>query len=962
MSTKNQEWITAIKSHITSIKRSVKCETDNHPLKQIIVRERITKKNSVSSRSTPSSTPSSLIDIHTALEGYDPLTKFALEEIDPLSKIAMQNDLTTKSGNIYKGQNDINNVQTWDARKHHILNQFTTSEKISIISSYLNDDEQEFSVIVKAQSGSIDKVQHRLEQLDQFEEGSQKKFNLSQVEYVRRIDQLNKELVMAWNSEQRVKALKISIQCAKMLSDTDVLQFYPSKFVLITDILDIFGKLVFERLRNKSNYIKPGCKEPTALPVDFSSDMVPECAKETCRNWFYKIASIRELVPRIFVEMAILKSYSFLTSSEYSAALMRLTHMIRGIGNPLVSIYARCYLCRVGVTVTTPGKNNKFLLENFNDFLDLYKHLFTRQIHIELTKQKMEYSSYLTLYSPALDYMLQLIVADASDAILMQILARCEQQNNKFLLLNTIMAGFKPSYISMRALQFIEVITQKSNGEEFPGYVLLRTLGACVTTCPPSVIDRKQILNIAWYHISKIKNPEHYIKCADVWVLFAVQHFMNYEGEFNNILGDIIKHMSMEGVRENFYPELKSIIEKIVESTQDIEAFLIMDNFLPFIDLFQQEKYRSDVCKIILSEYNNDSITSDSIIINTIMFLCGVLHDSINSMSIDDDIRQISEIICGIIRKVDYGQNFEEQLAFYVEARGLFYNLSPVLVQLVHCVNHLSVKVRTIVKGRHTRKTGSFVKACAAYSFITIPSIPSTRTRLEMYLMSGRVALFSNCLGQADVSFKTAISIIPELLEIEEGVTPNEQFLISYLKQFLSTLLVVPDSPEKGVLHLTRVLLNAIKRYRWEHKNNLFEMYLSVLDMLSTMVQETYPYYVDKVESNDTFYGSEPKFIMEVNKVNSIILQELLGILEQLESGHMQATLSLKLVMSLVNRSDMFKNDALSILAVNLWKVSSRQNVININHLVSLKDYLLRKNIVKNDNAFIKYLSAFPGH
>lgn len=31
------------------------------------------------------------------------------------------------------------------------------------------------------------------------------------------------------------------LQCAKLLSDTSVIQFYPSKFVLITDILDTFG-------------------------------------------------------------------------------------------------------------------------------------------------------------------------------------------------------------------------------------------------------------------------------------------------------------------------------------------------------------------------------------------------------------------------------------------------------------------------------------------------------------------------------------------------------------------------------------------------------------------------------------------------------------------------------------------------------------------------------------------------
>lgn len=108
------------------------------------------------------------------------------------------------------------------------------------------------SVIVKAQSGSIDKVQHRLDQLDTFEEGTEKKLNLTQSEYIGQIEQLNKELVLAWNTEQRVKALKIAIQCAKLLADTDVLQFYPSKFVLITDILETFGKIVYDRLKAKA--------------------------------------------------------------------------------------------------------------------------------------------------------------------------------------------------------------------------------------------------------------------------------------------------------------------------------------------------------------------------------------------------------------------------------------------------------------------------------------------------------------------------------------------------------------------------------------------------------------------------------------------------------------------------------------------------------------------------------------
>ena len=45
-------------------------------------------------------------------------------------------------------------------------------------------------------------------------------------------------------------------------------------------------------------------------------DLIPEGTRETTRNWFYKIAIIRELVPRILVEAAILKCYNFL-STEY---------------------------------------------------------------------------------------------------------------------------------------------------------------------------------------------------------------------------------------------------------------------------------------------------------------------------------------------------------------------------------------------------------------------------------------------------------------------------------------------------------------------------------------------------------------------------------------------------------------------------------------------------------------------
>ncbi|XP_042371229.1 VPS35 endosomal protein-sorting factor-like, partial [Plectropomus leopardus] len=136
--------------------------------------------------------------------------------------------------------------------------------------------------------------------------GSQRELlNLSQQDYANRIEELNQSLKEAWASDQKVKALKIVIQCSKLLSDTSVIQFYPSKFVLITDILDTFGRLVYDRIWTM-------CSDPRPLPESFTVDDVNDTAKETCLNWFFKIASIRELLPRFYVEAAILKCNRFL--------------------------------------------------------------------------------------------------------------------------------------------------------------------------------------------------------------------------------------------------------------------------------------------------------------------------------------------------------------------------------------------------------------------------------------------------------------------------------------------------------------------------------------------------------------------------------------------------------------------------------------------------------------------------
>lgn len=101
------------------------------------------------------------------------------------------------------------------------------------------------------------------------------------------------------------------------------------------------------------------------------------------------------------------------------------------------------------------------------------------------------------------------------------------------------------------------------------------------------------------------------------------------------------------------------------------------------MDLFKQETIKVEVCKKILTSCTDVHHTSDPVVINALTYLCCILHDSVNALTVEDETRQIGEILCNIIRKVDHGRDFEKQLNFYVESRAAFANIDAVLHQLV---------------------------------------------------------------------------------------------------------------------------------------------------------------------------------------------------------------------------------------------------------------------------------------
>uniref|UniRef100_A0A8C0BKN4 VPS35 endosomal protein-sorting factor-like n=1 Tax=Buteo japonicus TaxID=224669 RepID=A0A8C0BKN4_9AVES len=673
---------------------------------------------------------------------------------------------------------------------------------------------------------------------------------------------------------------------------------------------------------------------------NFSPESVNDTAKETCLNWFFKIASIRELIPRFYVEAAILKCNKFLSKTGISECLPRLTSMIRGIGDPLVAVYARAYLCRVGSPV-------KYLFTATCLCL-LFQQIHGDTVQNQLVVQCVEIPLYLTLYSPAIDWILQCIAYRAPEVLLTEMMERCRKLGNNALLLNSVMSAFRAEFIAARSMDFIGMI-KECDESGFPKHLLFRSLGLNLALADPPENDRLQILNEAWKVITKLKNPQDYINCAEVWVEYTCRHFTNRE--INTVLADVIKHMTPDRAFEDAYPQLQSIIQKVITYIYDFSLLFSVEKFLPFLDMFQKESVRVEVCKCIMESFikHQQESTKDPVILNALLHICKTMHDSVNALTLEDEKRMLAALINGFIKMVSFGRDFEQQLSFYVEARSMFCNLEPVLVQLIHSVNQLAMETRKVMKGNHSRKTAAFVRACVAFCFITIPSLSSIFTRLNLYLHSGQVALANQCLSQADAFFKAAVSLVPEvpkMISVDGKMRPSDAFLLEFLCNFFSTLLVVPDHPEQGVLFLVRGLLNVIQDYTWEdNSDDKVRIYTNVLHLLSAMTQEAYIYHVDKVDSNDTLYGGDSKFLTEINKLCETVIAQILDHLKTLgkeETLKRQSQLALYFFNTILAHGDL-RNNKLNQLSVNLWNLAQKHGFADTKTMVKTLEYIKRR-------------------
>jgi hypothetical protein len=674
----------------------------------------------------------------------------------------------------------------WAERREKVLSEYQTDKTITIANLKNIDNVDDAAEAQQARATMpASRERSRLDELENSEtEGQRQLLLLTCSEYTAHVRQLNSLLTQAWKTQERVKAVKLAIQNAKLLADATVLQFYPSMFVLVTDLLDNFGKLVFDRIHERGAGLDPktGAQLPP-LGKRFSHKQVSDLAKETCRNWFYKIASVKELLPRLFVEIAIVKCYMFLEPEKrFPKLLLRLANICRGIGDPLIACYARAYLVRQGRDLMRTDKG--YIGTCVEDILFTFDHqVKTEQFRESVQRKGCSVVEYYHLYSPALDFLFHCLGYQAPPAIydgIYMLFSGVEGEKSS-IVLNYLLRNFPAEEFMANALQMTKML-KETDSMSFPKHRLYATWAKCMVESAPPHGDLLKILNEAWKVLTKQENLLSYLEAAGAYIEYVLKYFS--DKEINVMLKDVIVHVKakQETLEDAVYddqvlPLVKQIVEHCLAYMPDFGRLIMLDKFMPLLDLFRkQSKY--EVFKSMLGQFGKQKkATGDPVVVHAMFDVSRNLHDMLDAMSMEDERKQVAHLIIAFIDKVEFGKDLEKALNFYVDCREGCSNLDTVVNHVVFRMASLGVRAHHLVKGKHNRRTTAFAKACLAACYVTIPTSEHLVTRLHLFLLCGKVSLMNGLITQAESFFKQCIQTvkeIPSLLDSKNIPLPFE--------------------------------------------------------------------------------------------------------------------------------------------------------------------------------------------
>ncbi|VYS48702.1 unnamed protein product [Arabidopsis thaliana] len=716
---------------------------------------------------------------------------------------------------------------------------------------------------------------------------------ISQHEYIAKVHELRDGINSAWQAEDRVTSLKLSIKVTKLLMDTTVLRFYPTVFVIVTDMLDMLGDMVWERIKQKAELDIDGTVI-CALPNDFQSSDICLEARETCYNWFCKVGSVRELLPRIYLELAILPCWRFLINQPMEV-LDRLVMMVRGLADPLTSLYCRLY--KVHRMQKFGFCSSGYLIKCIKDIEDvLAPVLVDKEGYSYITDDK---KLLFSLVEPAIEYIMKcLFLTGRQENNVLGILEELGFGRNKFqssynsshvsILLHYLLKELPSELVSSLAMEILDMI-RCSNDCSFSQVLNYRLLGNRLSEGKSQEGFLSSLIDEVIQAASQYQSLYDYLRIMDAYVDLMLQNKM--ENHLDALLDDIVSLARDKFLSEEEQASLQSIILKLLSHFENLQEVLPLNHFIEILDLMSGTS-KSSVNMHLLNMGTRNGCICDSTTVQLLFEVSQALYDATDFVNIkDDDNRQTSHLISRFVEMVDYGAEMERHLLFLAECREAFNGIHELKETLVRSSNTLAVKALKAGK-----KHINFVKSCLAFSEVTIPSISSPTKHLNLYLETAEVALLGGLISHSDELVMSAVEYL-ENVALTDGLKSIDiDSMASVICKLCSLLVMIPGNPEKGVMEILKSIFSATRSSSWATPRVKVKIFCAIMSLLSTLSQDNLPYHSANPEiiGNELLFFGDSSYKQELVSCTQLVLSELLDAIEQESSQISRGNMALE--------------------------------------------------------------------
>ncbi|KAL5715384.1 hypothetical protein ACHQM5_017212 [Ranunculus cassubicifolius] len=677
----------------------------------------------------------------------------------------------------------------------------------------------------------------------------------------------------------KVIAVTLILQVARLLLDTSVSEFYPTLFVLVIEVMDMLGDMVWERIKRRAEYADDGTLI-CLLREEFDATEVCADAKETCYNWFCKIGSIRELLPRIYLELAISRCWRFL-HEQVSVSLQRLVMMIRGLADPLASFYCRLYMVRCAQKFFP--QDTGYLLTCIGDMNMTLASIITEKETVS-TYSRGNKKLLISLLEPTVEWIVKCICKDTYKKRQLEDIFTNFQFGKDLsislgtsqcvsIILHYFLKELPAEIICLRSSYIVQLL-ESTNDISMNQHLNFRVLGLKLSEQKPQASFIDSVLGKVFQAVTQYNSPDDFVEAVDAFLDIVLQ--CNMGSYLTTLLDNISIKARGIGIIETTQHRLQAFFIKLLTHFNTLEDVYALNHFAEILHLMHGSS-RDVVNMHILSKGTRNGPIHDPTMVQLLLEVSQALHASMDILNINDDHhKEQSRLISRFVQMVDYGAAVERHLTFLAECRGVFGRVSELKQVVVHCSNKLAIQA--IKEGN---KRVNFVKTCIAFNEVTIPSISDSTKRMHLYVESVEVALLGGLLSHADGLVDSAIDCLRNLDQSEGSLQEND--ILSLMQKLCSLVVMIPGNPEQGVAYVPRSLLLLAESCWWITPHLRTRVFCAILSLTATLSQKKLPYHVcnTKVVSNDVVYYGDPSYNQDIAAISTCVVTNLINVILQ---------------------------------------------------------------------------------